>query len=176
MSKRKNGQQKTASAREQNERAAQLRTQGRKGCKAPRINFAFSTANYDFVRVMARATGKTMTEIANMALDKYRAANGVLYERALEIIDTPICPQCGEGATTFAVDGRTVIGCENCLIRVRSVDLWKCGEGRKIGCPKCGRINAAELFFRRVGGKITEAVGCSECISAVDAREWRADQ
>lgn len=96
-------------------------------------------------------------------------------ERA-EITETPLCPQCGKSANTFAVDGRTVIGCENCLIRVRSVDLWKGGAGLEIGCPKCGRLNPVELFFHRVGGKITEAVGCSECISAVDAREWREKQ
>ena len=173
MSKRKNGQQKTASAREQNERAAQLRTQGRKGCKAPRINIAFTTANHDFARVMARATGKTMTEVVNMALDKYREANGVLYEKALEIIETPLCPLCGENCEIFAVDGRKVVGCEYCLIRVRSSDLRKGVAYKEVGCPKCGRLNPAELFFRRVGGKITEAVGCSECISTVDAREWR---
>lgn len=173
MNKRKNGQQKTASAREQNERAAQLRTQGRKGCKAPRINIAFTTANHDFARVMARATGKTMTEVVNMALDKYREANGVLYEKALEIIEMQLCPLCGENCEVFAGDGRKVIGCENCLIRVRSIDLWKGGAGLNVGCPKCGGLNPAELYFRRVGGKITEAVGCSECISAVDASEWR---
>ncbi|MBQ1577302.1 MAG: hypothetical protein IIZ83_10100 [Oscillospiraceae bacterium] len=176
MRKKRNGQQQTASKREQNERAAQLRTQGRKGCKAPRINIAFTTANHDFARVMARATGNTMTEIVNMAIDKYREANGALYEKALEIIDRPLCPLCGENCEVFAVDGRKVIGCESCLIRVRSVDLRKGGAGLEIGCPKCGRLNPVELFFRRVGGKITEAVGCSECISAVDAREWREKQ
>ena len=61
------GQQGEATQQEAAERAAALRTQGRKGCKATRINMAFTPDNHEFIKVMARITGKTMTEFANVS-------------------------------------------------------------------------------------------------------------
>ena len=69
----KNGQQGTASPQEAAERAAQLKTQGRKGCKAIRINMAFTPSNHEFIKVMAKATGRTMTEFANDIITAYRS-------------------------------------------------------------------------------------------------------
>ena len=66
------GQQGKASPQEATERAAKLKTQGRKGCKATRINMAFTPANHEFIKVMARATGHTMTEFTNMVVAAYR--------------------------------------------------------------------------------------------------------
>ena len=66
------GQQGTASPQEQAERREELRTQGRKGCKATRINMAFTPANHEFIKVMAKATGKTMTEFTNVVIEAYR--------------------------------------------------------------------------------------------------------
>ncbi len=83
----KTGQQGAASAEEQAARASALRTQGRKGCKAVRINMAFSPENYDFIRVMARVTGKTMTEFANLAITKYREEHPEIYDKAQDIIN-----------------------------------------------------------------------------------------
>lgn len=62
---KKNGQQKTADKEEQEKRAAELRTQGRKGCKAPRINMAFTTENYDFLKRESKKNGETITQFAN---------------------------------------------------------------------------------------------------------------
>jgi len=81
------GQQGTASPQEAAERAAELRTQGRKGCKATRINMAFTPENHEFIKVMARLTGKTMTEFANLVVERYRTEHPELYEQAKAIID-----------------------------------------------------------------------------------------
>ena len=69
------------------ERAAELRTQGRKGCKAVRINMAFTPDNHEFIRVMAKITGKTMTEFANLVIERYRTEHPELYDQAKAIID-----------------------------------------------------------------------------------------
>lgn len=81
------GQQGTASAQEAAERAAQLKTQGRKGCKAIRINMAFTPENHEFIKVMAKISGKTMTEFANLAIERYRTEHPDIYEKAKAIID-----------------------------------------------------------------------------------------
>lgn len=81
------GQQGTASPQEQAERASELRTQGRKGCKAVRINMAFTPENHQFIKVLARISGQTMTEFTNLVIEKYREEHPELYEEAKAIID-----------------------------------------------------------------------------------------
>lgn len=81
------GQQGTASPQEQAERAAQLKTQGRKGCKAVRINMAFTPENHEFIKIMAKISGKTMTEFANLVVERYRDEHPEIYEQAKAIID-----------------------------------------------------------------------------------------
>ena len=81
------GQQGTASPQEAAERAAQLKTQGRKGCKAIRINTAFTPENHEFIKVMATISGKTMTEFANLIVERYRNEHPEIYEQAKAIID-----------------------------------------------------------------------------------------
>lgn len=81
------GQQGTASPQEAQERAAQLKTQGRKGCKANRINMAFTPENHEFIKVMATISGKTMTEFANLIVERYRNEHPEIYEQAKAIID-----------------------------------------------------------------------------------------
>lgn len=77
----------TASPAEQEERKASLKTQGKKGCKAVRINMAFTPDNHEFVKVMSRIRGESMTEFTNYCIARYRAEHPELYERALEIIE-----------------------------------------------------------------------------------------
>ena len=77
-----------ADPQEQLDRAASMRTQGRKGCKAYRINMAFSPANYEFIRVMARATGYTMTKFANKVVEAYINEHPELMEQAQSFLDT----------------------------------------------------------------------------------------
>ena len=81
------GQQGTASPQEAAERASNLKTQGRKGCKATRINMAFTPENHEFIKIMARIHGKTMTEYANMVIAQYREEHPEIYEKAKAIIE-----------------------------------------------------------------------------------------
>lgn len=69
------GQQGTASKEEAAERAATGKTQGRKGCKAVRINMAFWTDNYNFIKYGARRAGMTMTEFCNYVIENFRDDN-----------------------------------------------------------------------------------------------------
>lgn len=81
------GQQSEATPEEAKERASKLKTQGRKGCKAERINMAFTPENYDFIRIMARVSGKTMTEFTNSAIDIVRVEMADTYKKARTFID-----------------------------------------------------------------------------------------
>lgn len=81
------GQQAEATPEEAQTRAASLKTQGRKGCKAIRINMAFTPENHEFIKVMSRLTGKTMTEFANLTIEKYREEHPELYAQAKAIIE-----------------------------------------------------------------------------------------
>ena len=80
------GQQTTASPQEIETRRSQLQTQGRKGAKAVRINMAFTPENHEFLTVMAKITGKTLTGFCNFALDAYREEHGEVYEQAKQIM------------------------------------------------------------------------------------------
>ena len=82
------GQQGTASAEEKAARAANLQTQGRKGCKATRINMAFTPENHEFIAVMAKASGRTMTEFTNLVISAYRREHPEILAKAREFLDT----------------------------------------------------------------------------------------
>ena len=81
------GQQGTASPQEAAKRAAAMKTQGRKGCKAVRINMAFTPDNHEFIKVMAKISGKTMTEFTNLVIERYRTEHPEIYDQAKTIID-----------------------------------------------------------------------------------------
>lgn len=66
----------------------ELRTQGRKGEKLPRINLAFSPTNYDFIKVMAALHGKNLTQYINDIISAERERNGAAYQKAKEIRDS----------------------------------------------------------------------------------------
>ncbi len=57
-------------------------TQGRKGCKAVRINMAFPPEMHDFIRTMARVRGESITDFTNFVFSQYMKDNADLYERA----------------------------------------------------------------------------------------------
>jgi len=82
------GQQGTADAEEITERAEALKTQGRKGCKAVRINMAFTPSNHEFIKVMARASGKTMTEFTNLVIAAYQREHPEIMGQAAAFLDT----------------------------------------------------------------------------------------
>ncbi len=87
QSSSRKGQQGEASPEEAAERASELRTQGRKGCKAVRINMAFTPENYQFIQIVSRVYGKTMTGFANQVIERYRKEHPELYEKAKELIE-----------------------------------------------------------------------------------------
>lgn len=80
--------QTEASPQEQEERTAKMKTQGRKGCKAVRINMAFTPENHSFIKILARVKGQSMTEFTNEVISKYRQEHPEVYEQALAIIRT----------------------------------------------------------------------------------------
>lgn len=82
------GQQGSASPGEAAERAEALKTQGRKGCKATRINMAFTPDNHEFIKIMSKITGQTMTEFANFCIERYRSEHPEIYEQAKAIKDS----------------------------------------------------------------------------------------
>jgi len=94
------GQQGTASPEEAAARAAELQTQGRKGCYASRINMAFTTDNYQFIKVMARASGKTMTEFCNLVISAYRREHPEILAQAQEFLAV-----INSGAFSHLLDG-----------------------------------------------------------------------
>lgn len=81
----KRGQQQTATPEEARARADEMKTQGRKGCRAVRINMAFTPENHEFIKIMAGITGQTMTEFANTVIERYRQEHPEQYEKAKEI-------------------------------------------------------------------------------------------
>lgn len=81
-------QQGKASPQEQAERAAAMKTQGRKGCKAGRINMAFTPDNIEFIRVMSKASGKNMTEFVNLVITAYRNEHPEILGQARAFLDT----------------------------------------------------------------------------------------
>lgn len=84
-------EQPTASKEEAETRAEEGKTQGRKGCKAQRINMAFTPSNYEFIQIMAKASGNTMTKFCNLIIKAYQAEHPEFMERAkafLEVINS----------------------------------------------------------------------------------------
>lgn len=81
------GKQAPASPAEMEERKAALKTQGKKGCKAVRINMAFTPDNHDFIKTMSKLTGQNMTEFTNFVIERYRTEHPELYTEAVKLRD-----------------------------------------------------------------------------------------
>lgn len=94
------GQQGTASPKEAAERAANLKTQGRKGCKATRINMAFTPENHEFIKIMAKASGHTMTEFTNLVIAAYRKEHPEIMAQATAFLET-----INSGAFSYLLGG-----------------------------------------------------------------------
>lgn len=57
-------------------------TQGRKGCKAIRINMAFLPEIHEYIKVMARVRGESVTDFTNYVFRQSMEENAELYEKA----------------------------------------------------------------------------------------------
>lgn len=75
---------KTYTAEETLEALENMRTSGRKGVKLPRINLAFTPANYEFIKTMAQVRGQSLTEFVNDMLEEIRVEHADIYEKAME--------------------------------------------------------------------------------------------
>lgn len=60
-------------------------TQGRKGAKLNRINMAFLPDVYDYLRVMSKLNGWTMTRMCNEIVTKHMENNKDVYEAAKKL-------------------------------------------------------------------------------------------
>ncbi len=91
--KRKRGRpkgrrQRPATTEEIAEREAAGRTQGRAGCKLIRFSAAFSSENFQFIQIMSRINGMTMTSFLDLIVQRYREANSDVFKSARKIIST----------------------------------------------------------------------------------------
>ena len=75
---------KTYTAEETLAALENMRTSGRKGVKLPRINLAFTPANYEFIKTMAQVRGQSLTEFVNDMLEEIRVEHADIYEKAME--------------------------------------------------------------------------------------------
>lgn len=80
---RKKRERTTYSDAELQEFLAMRKTTGRKGAKLPRINLAFSPANYEFIKVMAQVRGESMTDFINEIVSDARETHADIYHQAI---------------------------------------------------------------------------------------------
>ena len=69
---------------EKQEYMQQGKTTGRKGLKMPRINLAFAPDIYEYIQIMSRVTGQSMTDYVNTILRQYMEEHQDIYKRAIE--------------------------------------------------------------------------------------------
>jgi predicted DNA binding CopG/RHH family protein len=56
-------------------------TQGRKGKKLPRVNMAFSESNFEYLHLISRIEGVSLTEYVNRLIEKdMKSKNGIIEE------------------------------------------------------------------------------------------------
>lgn len=61
-------------------------TQGKKGKKLPRINMAFSNDNLEYLQLISRIEGVSMTQYVNNLLEADRGAKADIIEKAKTIL------------------------------------------------------------------------------------------
>lgn len=61
--------------------------QGKKGTMSKRINMAFTDENYEYIKIMASATGQTMTSFVNQVLEAYNDQHPDYMIQALNLIE-----------------------------------------------------------------------------------------
>jgi len=61
-------------------------TQGRKGKKLPRINMAFTQENLDYLRIISRIEGVSMTDYVNRLLEADKGNKSAVLQKAKRIL------------------------------------------------------------------------------------------
>lgn len=77
----------TVSEQEAAERKAAGKTRGAKGAKMDRINMAFTTENFEYIRIMSKIHGESMTAFNNRIIEEHRAEHPEQFEQAKAIIE-----------------------------------------------------------------------------------------
>lgn len=63
-------------------------TQGRKGCRQVRINMAFTPEVHEYIKVMARVRGESVTAFTNYVFRQSMEQNAELYAQAQQFTET----------------------------------------------------------------------------------------
>lgn len=82
--KRKYKPRREYTEQEKQEYLQQMKTTGRKGIKLPRINLAFAPDLYEYIQIMSRVTGQSMTDYVNTILRQYMEDHQDIYKKAVE--------------------------------------------------------------------------------------------
>lgn len=69
-------------------RKAEGKTRGAKGAKLDRINMAFTSDNFDYIRIMSGVCGQTMTAFVNDVIAQHREEHPEQFEQARAIIES----------------------------------------------------------------------------------------
>lgn len=80
------GVQPEEEAQELREAQEAFQTQGRPGMKMMRLNMAFSPSNTEFIRVMSRLNGQSMTRYINSVMDGERERKADVYQKAKDFL------------------------------------------------------------------------------------------
>lgn len=75
-------QRKAYSAEQAQEMRQAGTTQGRKGCKAIRINMAFTPEVHEYIKTMARVRGESITDFTNYVFKQSMETNAETYKLA----------------------------------------------------------------------------------------------
>jgi hypothetical protein len=77
----------TITPEEAAQRKKEGRTRGAKGAKMDRINMAFYSDNFEYIRIMSKIRGQSMTEFCNDVIAEHREKYPEQFEQAREIIE-----------------------------------------------------------------------------------------
>lgn len=81
----KGRKQKTASPEEIEQRHAEGRTRGKKGCHRISFTVALAPQNHEYLKVMSKMTGKTAGEFLDYLLQAHKEANKEVAEELLRV-------------------------------------------------------------------------------------------
>lgn len=70
-----------ADPEEKHQREAQGKTQGKKGCRMPRINMCFSADNHEYIKKMSAMRGQSMGQFVNDCIADHRKNNAAVYDK-----------------------------------------------------------------------------------------------
>lgn len=81
---RKRKDRKTYTEQEAAEYLKDGNTAGRKGVKLQRINMAFYPDVYEYIQIMSRVRGESLTAFINLAIRQHMEEHSELYKKAIE--------------------------------------------------------------------------------------------